>query len=264
MSRYIESYVTHFHKHYPIMHLPTYCPESSPIWLTLAIAAVGAQYRRESKNGHPLYEAARALALDHKKNELAGESDRVRTAMVQTLTLLMVYGAWDWRTDFLSGALDLQSTLFEYIRSSVRDKLSRSDDHLDWKTWIHAETHRRAILIAYAYLVIQSMAYDLPPVVLCSEVQDLCLPCSSAVWEARNEPDWSDALRQSKTTTVRAIDALHQLLGQSNGNKETTLCFSAIGSFIVLQALIQRISFTRELYSTSSTALPATELNVLQ
>ena len=271
MSRYFQSYVDQFHKHYPMIHLPTYCPESSPLWLTLAIVAVGARYRLESKNGHSLYEAAMTLTKEQRRPDSLHQSHQMRdahpTAMIQTLVLLMGYGAWDWNIELLGGALDLQSVLSGYIRSSLRDDLpsDESDDsNLQWKRWIRVETHRRTILIAYAYLVIQSMAYDLPPVVLYSEIQSLQLPCGSTAWEARNEQDWKNALRQSEHTPVRATDAMRHLLGHTVDGKDVVLRLSEIGSFIVLQALIQRIFLARQLHSTSGAALPLVELETLQ
>lgn len=268
MSRYFESYVDRFHIHYPMIHLPTYRPESAPLWLTLAIAAVGARYRLESKNGHSLYEAAMALTLDQRRLDSIHQSHETseegRTAMIQTLVLLMGFGAWDRNTELLGGALDLQSVLSGYIRSSLRDEPLNDISNSQWNGWVRVEMHRRTILIAFAYLVIQSTAYDLPPVVLSNEIQGLELPCPSAAWEARNETEWRSVLRQSHHTPIRAIDVLRHLLGNVVGTEDAMLGLSAIGCFIMLQALIQRIFLARQLNSTSSAALPPTELETLQ
>ena len=268
MSRYFQSYADQIHRHYPIIHLPTYDPISSPLCLTLAIAAIGAQHRLEPRSGHPLYEAAKILGMEQRKADSMHENDHVidqrRTAMIQTFTLLMAYGAWDWKTELLSGALDLQSIVSGYIRSSLRDALPVDNPALPWKTWVHVETHQRAILIAYAYLIIQCTAYDLPPVVLSSELNELRLPCGSAAWEARNSQEWEDALQRSTHTSTSFGHATRYLLGQTRDDDDSMPHFSALGAFVVLQALVERIFFTRQLHRTSGGALPAAELETIQ
>lgn len=266
MSRYLQSYASHFHKRYPLIHLPIYCLESSPIWRTLAMAAIGAQNQREQKNGHMLYRAARTLTWEQRAVDSRSPHvpDERRTAVIQTLVLLMAYGAWDWDTELLDGALDLQIVLHDYIRGSIADDVPTNHDSLQWSSWIRAETRRRAIMIAYAYLGIQSMAYDLPPVVLTREIQDLQLPSSSSAWEARTEQEWKDAMLRAEQTPVRCLDALRHLLGHTSENRSTDLHFSSTASFVVLQALIQRIFFVRQIHSTSGAALPSVELRSFQ
>jgi hypothetical protein len=47
LTRYFQSYADGLHKHFPMLHMPTYKISEAPPELTLAIAAVGAQYRFE-------------------------------------------------------------------------------------------------------------------------------------------------------------------------------------------------------------------------
>ncbi|KAF2164242.1 hypothetical protein M409DRAFT_56929 [Zasmidium cellare ATCC 36951] len=269
MSRYLQSYVTKFHKHYPMIHLPTYDPVASPLWLTLIMAAVGAQCIFEAKNSYRLYQAARYLTMEQRQLDSdgrnIGQTQMHRIAMIQTLILLMVFSAWDTDTRLLGEALDLQSVVSGDIRRALAESSSTHSSDTEWQIWIREETHRRVILISYAYLVVQSTAYDLPPVVLTGEIQEFILPCGSAEWEARTEPEWRQALRHSSHSTARTGDVLRQLLSdQSGGGIDGRLRFSAVGSFVVVQALIQRIFFARQLHDTSSTALPRAELDVIQ
>lgn len=266
MSRYLQSYSSHFHKRYPIIHIPTYQTRGSPCWRTLAVAAIGAQYQREQKNGHMLYEAAKSLTLRQRATDTGSAQlpAEHRTAMIQTLVLLMAYGAWDEDIELLSGALDLQTTLHDYIRGSLSDVPSTDYNISQWDSWVSAESHRRAILIAYAYLVVQCTAYDLPPVVLTHEIHDVHLPGSDSAWEAQTEREWQAAMLQSDQTPVRCIDALRVLTGSTTNNRNTNLRFSSTASFVMLQALLQRIFFVRQIHSISSAALPSVELRSLQ
>lgn len=269
ISRYLQSYVTKFHKHYPLIHLPSFCPVNSPLWLTLIMAAVGAQCIFEVKNGFRLYQAARSLTMEQRQLDSGSrhlDNPRVhRTVMIQTLILLMVYSAWDTDTSLLNEALDLQSVVSGYVRSSLRDEPPADAQRLNWKEWVREETYRRVILISYAYLVVQCTTYNLPPVVLSAEIQDLQLPSCSWEWEARTEVEWNHAIRHSTYSLVRGGDVLRQLLSDQTGEGvDDDLRFSAVGSFVVLQALIQRIFFARQLHDTSGAALPRGELDIIQ
>lgn len=268
MSRYFQSYIEHFHEHYPMLHLSTYSPESLPLGLALAITAVGARYRLEPKNSYSLYEAAMALALEERRLDSTDPSrqvpDTYSTVMIQALTFLMSFGAFDRKVELLEGALDLQSMTARYIRSSLRYDLPADESALQWREWARLETHRRTILISYSYLVMQSIAYDLPPVVLASEIQSLQLPCEAAVWEARNEQEWNNAVRHSGYSPMRIGDVLRFLIDDTAISENITARVSPMGSFVLLLALIQRIYLARQMHSSSNAALPPTELNVLQ
>lgn len=268
LSRYLQSYAAHFHKHYPLIHLPTFCPVSSSLWLTLSMAAVGAQCVFEPRNGYRLYSAARSLTLEQRKldslDRAQASPQEHRTVMIQTLVLLMVYSAWDTNTELLSEALDLQSVVAGYIRNSLRYPSLADDASSGWRQWIREETHRRVILLAHAYLVVQCTAYDLPPVVVNSEIQDLQLPCGSELWETGSEQEWREAFQRSRYSAVPVGDVLRQLLHQTPESEWKVLRFSAMGSFVVLQALIQRIFFARQFHDMARTALPRAELDVLQ
>lgn len=64
LTRFLDGYVSGFHEHLPILHLPTITPVDLSPELLLAILAVGAQYRFESHRGNALWYAARAVALE--------------------------------------------------------------------------------------------------------------------------------------------------------------------------------------------------------
>lgn len=51
LSRYFTGFIPGFHEHLPFLHLPTMSVETTAVELVLAIAAIGAQYCRESDKG---------------------------------------------------------------------------------------------------------------------------------------------------------------------------------------------------------------------
>jgi hypothetical protein len=64
LTRFLEGYVSGFHDHLPILHLPTINPADIAPELLLAILAVGAQYRFENHRSNALWYAARAVAVE--------------------------------------------------------------------------------------------------------------------------------------------------------------------------------------------------------
>ncbi|KAJ5353208.1 hypothetical protein N7452_002182 [Penicillium brevicompactum] len=61
LVRYLEGYFRKFHDHFPFLHMASFRPENVGIELLLSMAAVGAFYCFEYREGYRLYGAARSL-----------------------------------------------------------------------------------------------------------------------------------------------------------------------------------------------------------
>lgn len=68
LSRYFSGYVNGFHEHLPFIHMSTLSAARLAPELTLALAAIGAQYRYEHDRATALYFAAKAVAFEQIKN----------------------------------------------------------------------------------------------------------------------------------------------------------------------------------------------------
>lgn len=64
LARYVRAYVDGFHEHLPFLHIPSMSVAGCSVELTLAMAAVGAQYCFEAEAGLGLFHAARAIATE--------------------------------------------------------------------------------------------------------------------------------------------------------------------------------------------------------
>lgn len=73
LTRFLDGYVSGFHEHFPILHLPTLTLTELSPELLLAILAVGAQYRFESHRGNALWYAARAVAVEQMRRRHSHE-----------------------------------------------------------------------------------------------------------------------------------------------------------------------------------------------
>lgn len=55
LRRFFSSYIDCFHRHFPIIHLPSLKPSTAPSPLILAMSGIGALYRLDRKRAHSIY-----------------------------------------------------------------------------------------------------------------------------------------------------------------------------------------------------------------
>lgn len=73
LTRFLDGYIGGFHEQIPFLHLPTLSPTELAPELLLAILAVGAQYRFESKRGYALWYAAKAVSMEQIRRRHSSE-----------------------------------------------------------------------------------------------------------------------------------------------------------------------------------------------
>jgi len=275
LTRYFQSYADGFHKHFPMLHMPTYDIGDAPPELTLALIAVGAQYRFEFINGLELYRKARHMAMarvDQCQNHTllpntAGNASVCSCGTadnVCTIVLLMVFALWRNDVDLLSEALQLQAPLAHALRQDGLFESREAYDSADWHQWIRAERRRRAKLVAYAYLNLQAITYNTPPLVFANEI-NLSLPCTSIEWETRTSTAWQQSVL-GRPPAVLFQEGLRYLLAgpekaKSLADRPWT---SPLALFILLQAVLQNIMLARHLQLPGDTALHASSLDLLE
>jgi hypothetical protein len=275
LTRYFQSYADGFHKHFPMLHMPTYNIAEAPPELTLAIAAVGAQYRFEFLNGLELYRKARHMTMErinkcHNHTLLPDAAGIVIASRcgtpdnVCTIVLLMVFALWRNDVGLLSEALQLQAPLAHALRQDGLSESQGAYEDTDWKRWIQEERRRRTKLIGFAYLNLQTITYNTPPLVFANEV-DMLLPCSSAEWETRTPTTWRQLMLE-RQPTVSFQESLRYLLADP-GNPESLTgrpWTSPLALFILLQAVLQNIMLARHLQLPGVAALHASSLDLLE
>lgn len=263
LSRFYRSYADHFNKHFPIIHLPTFHLETVDIELALVVAAIGAQYCFERRSGERLYRAAKLIFTERLKasgiddissiaSSLAIASVRTddrtldRWDVVRVLILLIGFASWDENSSLLKDAFELQSILSSLLRrQDVDEDLHVEASPTDWLTWVEQESRRRTLLVGFAYLGVQNLAYDLTPLVCFSNI-DVELPCPALQWTATSAGEWTEINIQETTLPSKSLGfqhAMDYLLTDLSIDKEDPPYVSTLGNFILLQALIQRIEF---------------------
>ena len=275
LTRYFQSYADGFHKHFPMLHMPTDKITEAPPELTLAIAAVGAQYRFEFLNGLELYRKARHMTMERVKqcqnHTLLPDTAEINTTSncgaidnICTFVLLMVFALWRNDVGLLSEALQLQAPLAHALRQSGLYEPHGAYENTDWNRWVQEERGRRTKLIGFTYLNLQAITYNTPPLLLANEI-DLLLPCSSVEWETSSSIDWQNLTLGWQPAASFQGGLQHLLAGvedpMSMAGRPWT---SPLALFILLQAVLQNIMFARYMQLPGDPSLHASSLDRLE
>ncbi|KAH9217791.1 C2H2 type zinc finger-containing protein [Leptodontidium sp. 2 PMI_412] len=277
LSRYIAAYVNGFHEHLPFLHIPTMSIEHCSIELTLAMAAVGAQYCFEGEKGVELFNASQAIAsfrirrrdaTPNSDHELSAPSS-ARTASIsgplglptdaeisptfssqkpdliqtaQALLLLMAMATWAKHREILREALAIQSILATLIRDDGLKSQSLPYG-ASWEEWIRFESTKRTKFIVFCFFNLHCIVYNIPPLILNSEIK-LMLPSTAAEFKASNATAWRE-LRKKSTPEIGFQEALRRLFSRSG--REVAESNSSLGNYILIHALVQQIFFVRQI-----------------
>ncbi|KAF4903721.1 hypothetical protein CGCFRS4_v001591 [Colletotrichum fructicola] len=266
MSRYIAGFVDGYSNHHPFIHMPTFCVtkyQDSPE-LVLAMMAIGAQFRYESRNGAALYRAGRAIILHRLKSGqfsvqpaapavdqesfLAAantgtdcQSPSARMESIKGILLLATFATWQQDRSLVRESFEYQSLLARCIRESVLTETLANDGN-DWHIWAKTESDRRVKLASFCFLNLQSLVFNVPPVLLGNEIF-LRLPVTCDEWLAPGPSRWREA-RSKATPVISFQEGFVPLIHNHTGKIPAT---SPFGNFVLMHALLQRLIVTRQL-----------------
>ncbi|KAK8111430.1 C2H2 transcription factor [Apiospora kogelbergensis] len=289
LTRFLEGYVSGFHDHLPILHLPTISVVDLSPELLLAILAVGAQYRFENHRGNALWYAAKAVAMEQIRRRHSHEvhgllptpaaysphstrpspshgfrhsfssvqqerpmtqethrepyspnTPQSRMETIQALLLLFAVGLWGAKA-ILHEALSLQSLLALLVREE--GFMADSTQTADWEAWIRIEGANRTKLIVYCFFNLCSIAYNMPPLLLTSEL-NVFLPHSSKLWRAETAWQWQEARHAFSSMDISLQDAFSRLF--SRPPQGPALYMSALGNYGLIHALLQHIFLLKQ------------------
>lgn len=141
-------------------------------------------------------------------------------------------------------AYNLQTFLARCVREShiYEDEEALRNAAADWHAWVEQESHRRIKLFSFAFLNLQSIAFNMPLVILSDEI-NLRLPCSCMEWLAPCYERWAIIRGPGHQEQMRFQDALTQLaqVSQDPNSIDSQPVPSTLTNYILLHALIQRI-----------------------
>ena len=249
----MAGYFSGFYAHAPFAHAPTFKVDNCSPELLLAMAAIGAVYRYESHIAIRLFYMAKTITLERQRQKESyaikrlvyqDSSDFAARDTVQEihcLLCLVTFATWQRDPDLKNDSIMLQSLLAHSIRLSGLEDVSIHSNNLDWETWAQEESERRTKLFAFCFLNMQSLAYDLPPVLLGDEIK-LRLPCSCPEWTAPDANSWT-LLRQNIPKEQDHLNtALEKLLSPGlQDNHDSADFTSPAANYVLLHGLLQKI-----------------------
>ncbi|ETN40684.1 uncharacterized protein HMPREF1541_04963 [Cyphellophora europaea CBS 101466] len=165
---------------------------------------------------------------------------------IQALLLLTAFATWERHQELLKEALAFQSTLARLVRdsglSSAEEPPTPSD--LTWERWIRIEGDKRTKLIVYCFFNLHSITWDIPPLILNSEIK-LDLPDPANEWKAQTAEQWRDLHAANAAPALPFQVAFARLFSKPVHNPGYPV--SPLGNYVLVHALIQQIFFARQL-----------------
>ena len=166
---------------------------------------------------------------------------------IQALLLLTAFATWERHQELLREALAFQSILARLVRdsglTSPEEPVSPSEQL--WENWIRTEGDKRTKLIVYCFLNLHSITWNVPPLILNSELK-LELPDPGNEWKATTAEEWKQLHIENAAPPCPFQMAFARLFSKS---PSTPGCFpvSPLGNYVLVHALIQQIFFARQL-----------------
>lgn len=279
LARFFGGYFSSFHDHFPFLHVPSLRPENITAELFIAIAAVGARYTHELSISIDLFHVAKALVLERIRKHKATrrivadekmfqkpppssmrleESGRRRDPrffrdrqqntiqILETVLLLVAITTWS-EPGSASDALSMRSMLDCLIREE-EGLLVHQEPHNDWESWIRYENIKRILFVAFCFLNMHTIVFDLPPIMWANEV-NVDLPSCEKEWRAQSEEEWESIRKIVAQTGPNFRNAFRGLFSGITETHErlkmNQSSFSSLGGCALIHALIQQIWLVR-------------------
>lgn len=188
------------------------------------------EYNSCSPNGGSRVNSSRDRDSEQCRSESPDSSEdnlHARLQTVMALLLLMAMGTWGPRI-LLREALSLQSIIALLVREDGLAVDDEEPENISFEDWIRIETRRRTKLIVYCFFNLHCIAYNMPPLILNSELQ-LRLPESATLWKAETATQWAELRATSSGADVSFQDAFARLFCTTNPPPGKTL--STLGNY---------------------------------
>lgn len=163
---------------------------------------------------------------------------------IQALLLLTAFATWERHQELLREALAFQSILARLVRESglTSPELPQNEE-LSWEDWIRLEGDKRTKLIVYCFFNLHSITWNVPPLILNSELK-IDLPDPGNEWKAPTAEIWKK-LRANNTPSAVPFQTAFSRLFSKQAQQQSPV--SPLGNYVLIHAIIQQIFFARQL-----------------
>ena len=167
---------------------------------------------------------------------------------IQALLLLTAFATWERHQELLREALAFQSILARLVRDSglTSPEEPVSSTELTWEKWVRIEGDKRTKLIVYCFLNLHSITWNVPPLILNSEV-NLDLPEPGNEWKATTAEEWRQLHNEKAAPPLPFQMAFARLFIVKSPATPGGFPVSPLGNYVLVHALIQQIFYARQL-----------------
>lgn len=173
-----------------------------------------------------------------------GEDPEAHMEIIRTFLLLTVFASWEKHPDILRDMLALQSTLARLVRDHGLVEHAPLPETASWEDWSRQEADRRTKLLVYCFFNLHSIMYDIPPLILNSELK-LNMPGPADEWKATSANQWRRVRRSRVGAEISFQEAFAKLFTKCSPNAPGPI--SPLGNYVLIHAIIQQIFFARQL-----------------
>ncbi|EQK97546.1 Transcription factor, fungi [Ophiocordyceps sinensis CO18] len=187
-------------------------------------------------------QSERPTTQDTHREPYSPNTPQARLETIQAVLILFAAGLWGAKT-ILHDALSLQSTLSMLVRQDGLHVETSQAMLTDWDSWVKLEGANRTKLIAYCFFNLCSTAYDMPPLLMTSEL-NLYLPLRSRLWRAETAWQWQELRQSTPVAEITVHEAVSRLFGRASHGLPAHL--SSLGYYILIHALTQHVYLLKQ------------------
>ncbi|SCO91371.1 uncharacterized protein FRV6_15499 [Fusarium oxysporum] len=170
-------------------------------------------------------------------------SEKRDLSTMQAMIILIALGTWNHRS-LHRDAFSMASQLALMVRDEGSCAADLCIRNPSWKDWIFLETKRRTKLVAYSFFNLHSIAYNIPPKLLNTEIGALNLPSPESHWRAETAEQWLAARKKDTFDEVPVESAYRDLFKKADESQN--LALSSFGNYILIHCLVQQIFLIRQ------------------
>ncbi|ORY15877.1 fungal-specific transcription factor domain-domain-containing protein [Clohesyomyces aquaticus] len=241
LNRFFSGYLDCFHRHFPIIHLPSLDLTETPSPLIFAMCSIGAQYRLERRKAKNLFALAGTMSSYALRAGLpiaVGTPGPAPLWIMQTRVLLSLCGIFSGKTSVVMRTVE-NLGLFAIDYRLRRSLLSTpKSSRLDWEEWISRESSKRLLCGMFIVSNLISTTFGMNPGF--SHTQDLEFEIldDERLWNARSPREWR-GLRETRCTkpTITVRDAMAEVLNSQPDNQAHPHLISGFTMLLIMHAV---------------------------
>ncbi|KAM5347489.1 hypothetical protein ACJ41O_010494 [Fusarium nematophilum] len=242
MSRYLNSYFSFFHRHTPLLHLPSWNISTTSTRLLFSMLLMGALYSEDlnsqSATDRQLCQVAQTFAWDTDPGLPTSKAqlDTIQAVYIATLVEAFYFPAKRHRA-----TVDTKRLLAEARRSGIfsPNRALKEPWKMGWDEWSLEESRKRTAFILYLFDAIQAIFFEQQPDVQLHELR-LPLPCDESIYSAETEEEWRELSTGAQDLAKVEYPVLLALF-LSHRPLEIALNLSVMGAFIVLHGILLHV-----------------------